>query len=79
MDYPSNEDNTGGAGPQLLYHPTTGATGHPSAPTTAAALEAPGVQLGLGKINREPRTEPKKPRTETERTGTENFGSMFGS
>jgi hypothetical protein len=31
--------------------------------------------LALGKKNREPRTEPKEPRTGTERTGTEKFGS----
>ena len=37
------------------------------------------LQVGLGKINREPRTEPKEPRIGTERTRTENFGSLFGS
>jgi hypothetical protein len=35
--------------------------------------------VALDKINREPRTEPKEPRIGTERTGTENFGSLFGS
>ena len=37
------------------------------------------LQAGLGKINREPRTEPKIPRTETKSTDTENFGSLFSS
>jgi hypothetical protein len=33
------------------------------------------MHLALGKKNREPRTELKEPRTETERTGTKKFGS----
>ena len=35
--------------------------------------------LGLGKKTREPRTEPKLPRTDTEGTGTEEVRFLFGS
>jgi len=35
--------------------------------------------VGVGKFNRKPKTEPKEPGTGTERTETENFGSLFGS
>ena len=35
--------------------------------------------IGLGKKTREPRTEPKLPRTDTEGTGTEEVRFLFGS
>ena len=36
-------------------------------------------RVGLGKKTREPRTEPKLPRTDTEGTGTEEVRFLFGS